>query len=470
MLATQLPGGVLLLNVGPYAINRNVNPTEINESYFVRHDGGSPGDPNGESITVLAFGASQSFTGIKQIIADAGDGEDIIELGADVLSIALIAGGLGDDTLYTGLGGGTLLGGPGRDKLYGRGGVDYLYGNEDRDEIYGGGSGDHLYGGDDNDSLYGEDGDDFFYADLGNDRIYGGGGTDKVVAEADASFSLTNTKLTGLGTDILSSIEAADLTGGASANLFTVSNWTGSATLDAAGGNDDYRVTFNAGNSGTVSITDSSGSSDDLEVRGTTTEDTILVAIGQVSRGSQVVSYTGIEDLVVDGKQGADNIKVQSTSGVPVIIRGDQAVDLIEVGLGNLSAIQAAVFVDGGSNIDTLRASDELDTVSNTGKLVSGLLTGLGLGAAGIAFNASTDNVEVRLGSGSDDFLVESVLKVPTADIIGTSIIANGGNDLISVGSRIATNAGDLDAIQTKLNIFGGSDTGGSIETATGST
>src|SRR5206468_12733987 len=63
------------------------------------------------------------------------------------------------------------------------------------------------------------------------------GGSDTVVAVNNVDFTLTNTSLarTGYVAISLTSIEVANLTGGASANQFDVSAWTGSGRLDGQG-------------------------------------------------------------------------------------------------------------------------------------------------------------------------------------------------------------------------------------------
>jgi hypothetical protein len=68
----------------------------------------------------------------------------------------------------------------------------------------------------------------------------GGLGTDSITLAADADFALSNSALTvsGIGTVALTAVEAATLTGGASGNTFTISGWTGSASVDGATGID----------------------------------------------------------------------------------------------------------------------------------------------------------------------------------------------------------------------------------------
>src|SRR5207253_565522 len=105
-----------------------------------------------------------------------------------------------------------------------------------------------------NASLSGGVGDTTFTVSgwTGTGTITGGGGADVVAATKDANFTLTDTSLASSdGMSLtLSAIGAANLTGGVSANSFTVSNWTGSATLDGQGGVDSYDVTFKGSGSG----------------------------------------------------------------------------------------------------------------------------------------------------------------------------------------------------------------------------
>src|SRR5439155_5618597 len=81
----------------------------------------------------------------------------------------------------------------------------------------------------------------------GNDSLAGGAGTDVVIEIADVNFTLAATRLIGPGSDALSGIEQALLTGGAGNNVFTVSGWAGTATL-AGGGGQDTVVSANDAN------------------------------------------------------------------------------------------------------------------------------------------------------------------------------------------------------------------------------
>lgn len=95
-----------------------------------------------------------------------------------------------------------------------------------------------LSGGAGKDTILGSEMDDIISGGAGNDSLNGAGGTDRLVETANVSFKLTDTKLTGLGTDKLANFEEASLTGGAGANKFDASLFTGDVTLVGGAGND----------------------------------------------------------------------------------------------------------------------------------------------------------------------------------------------------------------------------------------
>lgn len=76
--------------------------------------------------------------------------------------------------------------------------------------------------------------------------LNGGGGSDTVTGFGDVNFTLTNTSLIGLGTDTLTSIERAFLSGGAGNNTIDASAFAlgpvnlfgGFASGGGTGGND----------------------------------------------------------------------------------------------------------------------------------------------------------------------------------------------------------------------------------------
>jgi ELWxxDGT repeat protein len=117
-------------------------------------------------------------------------------------------------------------------------GSTYIYGRGGNDTLNGGSRNDYLYGGQGDDSIKGGSGNDYLYGEEGNDSIDGGQGFDTLRETADVNFTLTDTQLTGNGTDNLASIERAILSGGNSANQIDASGFSGSTYIYGRSGND----------------------------------------------------------------------------------------------------------------------------------------------------------------------------------------------------------------------------------------
>lgn len=137
--------GSLFLNMGPTAARRGDTTAGVrNEHFEIRHLGGAAGNEtvsvqfyaDGVAQYVDADGAPdpQVYTGVANIVALAGDGDDTIDC-SGILSPVEADGGDGDDTILGGLGVNTLLGGRGRDALFGSGVKDSLSGGDGIDTI-----------------------------------------------------------------------------------------------------------------------------------------------------------------------------------------------------------------------------------------------------------------------------------------------------------------------------------------------
>ena len=95
-----------------------------------------------------------------------------------------------------------------------------------------------IHGGSGNDSIIGSSFNETITGGSGNDTINGGSGTDRLVESADVSFVLTNSRLTGIGTDSLRNLDEAVLTGGSHGNSLNGAGFTGKVTLNGGDGND----------------------------------------------------------------------------------------------------------------------------------------------------------------------------------------------------------------------------------------
>ena len=77
--------GTLYLNVGDRAGDRNIGVNDTSEAYYVEDLGRYSG--GGRIIKVSAFGRSNVINGVSRIIANFGDGNDLVFLGRSVLVV-----------------------------------------------------------------------------------------------------------------------------------------------------------------------------------------------------------------------------------------------------------------------------------------------------------------------------------------------------------------------------------------------
>ena len=311
---------------------------------------GTAGD---DVVTVLNAG-SQVDT---QLVFTGNDGNDVFNASLAVAAVTLTGSG-GNDTLFGGSADDVLNGGSGADELVGNAGNDFLNGQ--------GGTGDTLDGGD------------------GDDTLNGGSGNDVLREFFAGNAVLTNTAMTGRGSDTVVDVERALLAGGSAsqtidASAFLTPGLT-SVTLDGGGGND--------------------------------------VLIG--SPGSDVLNGAGGNDSLLGG-DGHD--RLLGGSGADTL-NGGNGNDLLK-GLGGsgdrLTGELGDDTLNGGSGIDRLFESGDVDFV-----LTNSSLSGLG--------NDVLAAIEIAELNGGDS---DNVIDV--SGFLGfrgfVQVRGLGGNDLI-IGSR----------------------------------
>jgi Ca2+-binding RTX toxin-like protein len=220
--------------------------------------------------TALAATTSTSANGVVTITTDGAvtvtcdsEGGALLVNGADVgsgfvycedtTSIRVIGDAAVNTIDLSDIGPFDLANGASTD-VQGNDGADVITGSEVPDQISGGVGADVITSGGGNDLIKGG---------LGADGISGGAGTDMLVERGDVDLILTDTSLTGLGADVLSSIERAKLAGGSSWNTIDASAFTGSAVLSGGRGNDVLTGGLGndllRGSSGTDSLTGGDG-------------------------------------------------------------------------------------------------------------------------------------------------------------------------------------------------------------------
>ena len=232
-------------------------------------------------------------------VIDGGSENDIVDGGAGADQIN---GSSGDDQISGGTEADNITGGDGNDIVNGNDGDDTLDGGNGNDTVDGGAGNDTIVGGQGDDSLLGQFGDDQLTGGAGDDEIQGNGGNNTLVETADFDFALAPNQLTGNGTDTLSDIQQAQLTGGPSNNTIDASAFTGSTTLLGLGGNDTILGGSNndniQGGDGDDSL---NGNDGDDSLNGDAGEDTVLGGLG-----SDTVRGGPDSDIVVGGGGGTD--------------------------------------------------------------------------------------------------------------------------------------------------------------------
>jgi Ca2+-binding RTX toxin-like protein len=188
-------------------------------------------------------------------------------------------------------------------------------------------------------------------------------------------------------------------------------------TLNAEDGNDSIVVDFA---SGTDLIYVNGGADDDvLQVNGTASSDTIVVSSSQVTRGGETVAYVQIENLVVTGGSGDDDLTVVSTGAAGAYVDGEQGSDHYVVNFGSLAG--AVVVNDTGpvSDTDTLRVngtSGDDDLVLDATTIMRGaeMVSYFGIEELTLDAGAGNDTITVNgtgatttvLGGDGDDTLI----------------------------------------------------------------
>ncbi|HXV43898.1 MAG TPA: hypothetical protein VEC96_12605, partial [Anaerolineae bacterium] len=214
--------------------------------------------------------------------------------------------------------------------------------------------------------------------------VNGGGGfgaTDTVSSTSDANFILSNTNLTISAfpaSFALGGIEQANLTGGAGNNTFTVSNWTGTGTLDGAGGTGDTVI---SSNNADFTLTNTL-----LDVSGGATLTLANMEVANLTGG------TGSNDFTVSGWTGTGTL-------------------------------------NGGSNTDTVISTNDADfTLINTSLVVSG----------GANFTLATIEQAILTGGGSDNIINAGVFTAGSVTLSGLggndNLTGGSGNDTLTGG------------------------------------
>ncbi|MBL9126808.1 MAG: carboxypeptidase regulatory-like domain-containing protein, partial [Verrucomicrobiales bacterium] len=321
--------GQLVLHIGEFAYLRKYgNTADGDERFTVRSLGTLSG--GSQSVEVSYGGIKQTYHGVKSIIAEAGDGDDTVDL-TGVWVPATVHGGDGDDTLKASRGGGEYYGDAGNDTISSEAATSDFAGVDD--VFHGGDGNDTLTGREGNDTLHGDDGNDVLYGGLGNDTLNGDGGNDDLDGDD--------------GRDTLNGDEGVDVLVGGDGND-TLKGGEGDDSLE--GGEGDDKLVGNAGNDFLEG-----GNGDDVLVGDEGTIGSTLSVTGISGDGDDTLAGGPGNDTLIgaggdDALFGGNHIVSGVTTAVTVAYR---------VTAGGLAAEpDGADFLDGGLGNDVLLADD----------------------------------------------------------------------------------------------------------------
>jgi hypothetical protein len=292
----------------------------------------------------------------------------------------------------------------------------------------------------------------------GSAVVDGGSGTDKIVYAQDSDITLVPTQLTtSLGSVIqLASLEVAQLTGGASDNVFDLSAWLGSATVDGLDGSDTLRLTRDAdfvAADALISVSD--GTSYPIA----NVENVALIG-GAGNNLFDMNAWSGGGSL--DGKGGTDEVRVTRDAdmtlaaasltisvGLPLTIANTENAALTGGGGGNTFVLDQW---QGNATLDGLDGADTYTITPGTAaSLVDVTDSGTGPNAVAILGTAAADFYDIEPNA-----VVSGLQRVQYANVQSVLIDGREGDDTFVSSINLGFFAGGPFTLEggTGLNTF----------------
>jgi autotransporter-associated beta strand protein len=281
----------------------------------------------------------------------------------------------------------------------------------------------------------------------------GGAGTDRIAASADVNFTLsgdTTLSSSAGGSISLQNLagESANLTAGPSSNTFTISNWSGTATLDGGPGTDSLALTMTGG---TVSTLEPLSLAGDVVVNSAATTATILgsLDLGSTTRTFNVAAGSAADALVVSAA-----------------LRGSGG--LTKAGGGRMVLSSPANSYTGPTTVNggvlVVNAAQSSSPVTVNGSLVGFLHVGGTLAGAGSVGNLTASGGTVSPGTGGPGLLnTRSVVFSPTAVFVAELNGTTAGRDYDQLnvtgtvslgGSTLSASLGFTSAVGDRFTII----------------
>lgn len=472
-LASDIGDGVLRLNMGPNAGDRNYSPDTIDEKFVVKQLG-----PN--TVEVNAFGLSQVFgpdedgpfqITVDKVVGDGGSGKDTVRFdpgsvesvsGDDVESEEIpfvipteVCGGPSDDKLsggegadvfagdgaQNGTGGGsgwacvlTEVGSDGADQLGGLGGDDTQHGGGGADLLNGDSGDDTIDGGSGDDAVNGGIGRDTLNGGAGNDNIKGGADRDPALPDVpddesndvidgddgddtiDADFGDDDID-GGAGNDVIVAGPGSDTAEGEGDEDIIFGNDGDDALLDGGDGDDSiFGMLGNDNIRGGADDDNLIGNEGDDDIEGGDGKDVILGDNGEINRAPN----PGTSDFaLVDPAKPLVTLIASDLAAGDTNLSGDGDTDVIygQEGDDTIEGGAADDELHGNAGDDTMSGDSEADTMF--GDAGSDVMYGDNASAS----NGCADGGDNIRGGDQDDTI--------SGNAAGDSLFGDNGDDLI---------------------------------------
>jgi Ca2+-binding RTX toxin-like protein len=348
--------GTLTLNLGAdsaartyvdeHGTMRLYEPNAGNEVYTISHVSGSPTDPAGETVQVMAFGFTQQIDHVQRIYAHGGSADLSVTINAGVHAGAQLYGGSGKSKLiYSGDGDAVIFGGSGANELAGGAGTNNIYGGPGTAQITGGSGTNFLYGARGDSQITGGTGRNYIFGGTGHDVLNAGpgrsdvraGGTEATLIAGPTGSALyggpgSNTYVPGPGSD--------DLYLGTGLNVITWSVQDGNTLVHGGGSRAPHHNI--------------------LQVIGSTDHGDVM-EVGRFGSGvkvdvpssSRTVAAYGVQDIDIEAGPKSNHITVDDLN--------DTAVQQVGINLGTVtypSRLGNTIDVYG-HNADTLTVAKQ---------------------------------------------------------------------------------------------------------------
>ena len=457
-------------------------------------------------------------------LATFKDGDNVLDA-AKCLTDAYLEGSTGNDTMTGGVGNDHFIGGAGDDTLNGGDGADLLDGGDGADTLDGGGGDDQFVLEDDfSRDRWRDDGEsggipggvfDFSkvtkdlkitisalnmtVAERGSDnelkinaagvsalkQIKLGSGNDEInISRRSIAQNITidgaggDDRLTvdDVGTEI-GELDAGTITGLGMGGTITYQNFE---DLEVRLGANRDSFTINTTHAGTTTLF-TGGSADTVNVMTTAGETTVntdldndtvfihhtgaLTTVNGGDNNDTVTVYDTGATTYVNGENGNDFVFVESIHAETFISGGlDDDLTWVRNPSNTVNDIAALLTITGGDGHDLTFVDDIGETQDDVGTLTSTHLSGLGM-AVGIEYS-ELELMHVALGSGDDEFVIESTHTTETTLDTGagldrikaqtssgeTTVKSGSGNDWIDVSNTSQT----VNDIAAGLIVMGG--------------